>query len=275
MEAMRRGDLQRAWAIADGVLAGRDPATRDDPARPYHERWVWDGRSLAGRDVVVRCYHGLGDTLQFARYLPALRARAASVTLEVQPELHSLLAAAPGADRVVPFNVDAPIPASHDIEIMELQHALRLPATAASTLQISPTPAPGAAIGVCWQAGAWQPSRSIPLDLLRPLLPEGAVSLQRGEVGMPDPLAGCMDVRVTAGLVASLACVITVDTMIAHLAGALGRPVYLLLKADADWRWGSGDRTPWYPATRIYRQAVPGDWSEPLARLADALRAGG
>jgi hypothetical protein len=62
--------------------------------------------------------------------------------------------------------------------------------------------------------------------------------------------------------------------MIAHLAGALGRPVHLLLKADADWRWGLGGRTAWYPATRIYRQAVPGDWSEPLGRLADALRVG-
>jgi hypothetical protein len=194
--------------------------------------------------------------------------------LEVQPELHSLLAAVPGADRVVPFDVTKPMPALHDIEIMELQHALRLPATEVGYLQVPPTPVPGATTGVCWRAGGWQPARSVPLDLLRPWLPEGAVSLQRGEVGLPDPLAGSMDVRVTAGLVASLARVVTVDTMIAHLAGALGRPVHLLLKADADWRWGLGGRTAWYPATRIYRQAVPGDWSEPLARLADALRVG-
>ena len=71
-QAMRRGDLGAAWAISDQVLRERDPSRRDDASLPYHERWVWDGRSFDGADVLVRCYHGLGDTLQFARYLPAL-----------------------------------------------------------------------------------------------------------------------------------------------------------------------------------------------------------
>ncbi len=272
---MRREDWRAAWAIATAVLAARDPATRDDPARPYHERWVWDGQDLSGRAVVVRCYHGLGDTLQFVRFLPALRARAAHVTLEVQPELCALLDSVAGADRVVPFDPAAPIPAEHDIEVMELQHALRAVPDGAPYLSVPSTPASGAAVGVCWQAGGWDPARSIPLAALRPALPDGAVSLQRGAAGLPDPLDGSMDVLATAGLVASLPRVVTVDSMVAHLAGALGRPVELLLKADADWRWGGANRTAWYSATRLHRQRAPGDWTAPVASLAAALRAAG
>ena len=272
---MRRGEWGAAWAIASAVLAARDPASRDDPARPYHERWVWDGRELGGRAVVVRCYHGLGDTLQFVRFLPALRARAAHVTLEAQPELCRLLAGIAGADRVLAFDPAAPIPAEHDIEVMELQHALRAAPDGGPYLSVPAVPVAGAAVGVCWQAGGWDPARSIPLAALRPALPEAAVSLQRGASGLPDPLGGCMDVLATAGLVASLARVVTVDSMVAHLAGALGRPVELLLKADADWRWGEADRTPWYAATRLHRQRAPGDWAAPVASLAAALRAAG
>src|SRR5690242_16871168 len=99
MAAMRRGDFAAAWRINDAVLAARDPRGRDDPRLPYHLRWVWDGRSVWDRHVLVRCYHGLGDTLQFARYLPALRARARSVTLECQPPLLPLLASLPAVDR--------------------------------------------------------------------------------------------------------------------------------------------------------------------------------
>ena len=269
---MRREDFPLAWRIADAVLAARDPATRDDPARPYHERWVWDGRNLRGNDVVVRCYHGLGDTLQFARFLPALRVLAASVTLETQPELLSLLARVPGADRVVPFNVAAPLPAQTDIEIMELQHALRSLPGGDAYLSVAPRPSPDATIGVCWKAGDWDSARSVPPALLLPLLPPGAVGLQLGQSDLPSPLDDGWSVYETARLIASLDVVVTVDTMVAHLAGALGRPVHLLLKQDADWRWGCGDQTVWYASTRIYRQARAGDWAAPLAALGRALR---
>ena len=268
-------DFSTAWQIADRVLASRDYRTRDDPACPYHERWVWDGRALAGRAVVVRCYHGLGDTLQFARFLPALGAIAAHVTLELQPELLSLLANIPGVDRAIPFDPAAPLPAETDIEIMELQHALRLPPGGAPYLAVPPTPYLNAITGVCWQSGNWDLERSIPLAQLCPVLPPGAVSLQRGETGLPDPLAGTMDILSTARLVASLTSVVTVDTMIAHLAGALGRPVHLLLKAEADWRWGRGQRTAWYGNTRIHRQTEAGDWRPAIQSLAAALKAEG
>ncbi len=273
MEAMRRGDLTTAWAIADAIMLGRDPADCDNHARPYHERWVWSGWDLHDRHVVVRCYHGLGDTLQFARFLPALRERAAHVTLEVQPELLPLLARA--ADRVIPFDPAAPVPATHAIEIMELQHALRAEPPPVPYLAVPATPISGASVGACWQAGSWDSARSVPLPLLRPVLPPGTVSLQRGASGLPDPLAGDMDLAATAGLIASLDIVVTVDTMVAHLAGALGRPTHLLLKADADWRWGQDKRTCWYSAARIYRQGSPGDWTVPLANLAAALKGAG
>ncbi len=273
MAAMRRGDLAAAWRLADQVLAARDLATRDDPRLPYHLRWVWDGRPFAGRNVVVRCYHGLGDTLQFVRFLPALRATAARVTLEVQPELLPLLAHAAGADRVVPFDVAAPIPPETDLEIMELQHALKLAPAGGPYLQARPQPLPGARAGACWQAGGWDECRSVPFAALQPILPPDTVALQRGASELPLSLRVDADICATAGLLAALDCVVTVDTMVAHLAGALGRPVHLLLKADADWRWGEGDRTPWYSKTMIYRQAAPGDWSSPLAQLGQGLKA--
>lgn len=272
---MRRGDLATAWQIADAVLRSRDPATRDDPNRPYHERWVWTGEGLCGRAVTVRCYHGLGDTLQFVRFLPPLRAQAAHVTLELQPELLPVLAHVPGADRIVPFDPAAPIAATDAIEIMELQHALRLSPPPCPALAVAAVPQPGASVGVCWQSGGWDPARSVPLALLQPILPPGTVSLARGAAGLPDPLGGSMDVLATAGLIASLRQVITVDTMVAHLAGTLGRPVHLLLRADADWRWGDAASTPWYPGTQIHRQAVEGDWSAAVASLAAALRMAG
>ena len=185
---MRRGDHQAAWAIAEEILRARDPATRDDPTLPYHRRWVWDGTPLRGQDILVRCYHGLGDTLQFARFLPALRAQASRVTLEVQPELASLLATIAGPDRIVPFSPGAPTPPSPcDIEIMELAQALRLPPDAAPVpyLHAPPIPAPPGAIGLCWQAGNWDEARSIPTHALAPIIAHLPPALQPA----PKPIA--------------------------------------------------------------------------------------
>lgn len=286
---MRRGDLPAAWRVGDAVLAARDPATRDDPALPYHLRWVWDGRPVDGRHVLVRCYHGLGDTLHFCRYLPALARRAASVTVEAQPELIPLLRALPGVDRWVPFRPAHPQPpAEVDLEIMDLAHALRLPPPAPPYLHAPPLPAPlarpagpGLLVGLCWQAGGWDPDRSVPLPLLRGLADVPGlrwVCLQRGPAAddalgpqappFLNPHDRSMDVARTAALVAGLDLVVTVDTMVAHLAGALGRPCRVLLKHDADWRWPLADTAaPWYPGTRQYRQSTPGDWTDPLLRL--------
>ncbi len=270
-EAVRRGDFRAAWAVCDAVLAARDPATRDAAGVPYHERWVWDGTSPDGQAVLVRCYHGLGDTLQFSRYLPALRARAAHVRLEVQPELAGLLAGL--ADEVVPFDPAAPgPPRTCTLEIMELGHALHL-APPAPTLRVDA--APTDRVGLCWAAGGWDARRTLPARLLAPLLEVApCISLQRGSaaaegaaLGLEDPLAGSMDMVATAGLVAGLAAVVTVDTMVAHLAAALGRPTLVLLPEPADWRWGVGACSPWYPEAQLFRQASPGEWGPAVAAI--------
>ncbi len=278
MAAMRRGDEAAAWAVSDAVLAARDPATRDDPGMAYHLRWVWDGQPFDGRHVLVRCYHGLGDTLQFVRFLPALRARAASVTLEVQPALRGLLADAPGADQVIAFDMASPAPTSGcDIEIMELAHALRLPADAAPAPYLRVAAASAGGVGLCWQAGGWDAARSVPLALLAPALPP-VLAVRELVCLQPEPAPGWLRVRNpqgcgaaiadTAALIAGLDLVVTVDTMVAHLAGALGVATWLLLKHDADWRWMRGRAdSPWYPSMRLFRQPAPGDWAGVAAEV--------
>jgi hypothetical protein len=274
--AMRAGRYAEAWAIERATIAARDPATRDDPALPYHRRWVWDGRGLERRNVLVRCYHGLGDTIQFARYLPALAVRARSVTLEVQPRLVPLLAGL--GVTIVPFDVAAPLPpAECDIEITELPCALAIAPDALATpyLDWPATELPPGTIGLCPTAGDWDADRSIPETLLRPLCDRHpTVMLAVGGTALPclNPEGCPPDMAATAALVAGCDLVVTVDTMIAHLAGAMGRPTWLLLKAAPDWRWSPGARgSAWYPTMRLYAQPAPGDWRSVAAAILDDL----
>ncbi|MFC0205838.1 glycosyltransferase family protein [Novosphingobium soli] len=279
-EAMRAGRYEAAWSLAERAMRSRDPATRDDPSRPYHQRWVWDGRSCDAKRVLVRCYHGLGDTIQFARYLPLLARRAASVTVEVQPSLIPLLATLPGNARLVPFDPAHPLPpAECDIEIGELDRALRTapPAVQGPYLKAPRALLPHGTLGLCYGSGDWDPERSIPAPLLEPLCGLApCITLVAEPTALPvhNP-AGCpLDMDVTASLVAGCALVITVDTMIAHLAGALGVPTWLLLKAEPDWRWNPGARsTPWYPAMRLYVQPQPGDWQSVIDTVVRDLTA--
>lgn len=284
--AVRRGDFARAWRINDLVLARRR-AVPDDLRLPYHLRFVWDGRPFDDRAVLVRCYHGLGDTLQFARFLPELRRRARHVTLEAQPELVPLLRGFPGVDRLIPFDVDAPLPPGEcSFEIMELAHALRLapwdvgapPYLAApdETVIVRRWVGDGMTIGLCCRGGAWDQERWVPEQAMARALPEEAriVQLQPFPFhGAINPEELCADVIRTAALVSAVSVVVTVDSMVAHLAGVLGRPVALLLKHRADWRWmGGRDDSPWYPSMRLFRQALPGRWDEALAALTEYLR---
>jgi hypothetical protein len=278
---MRAGDFGAAFAISDAVLRARDPATADDARLPYHLRWVWDGTPVDGRDVLVRCYHGLGDTIQFSRFLPALGCRARSVHVEVQPALLPLITQVPGVDRWIPFREDRPVPPrTVSLEIMELAHALRLGPFEVGLSALTMTPlslAPSPAWGLCWRAGDWIRDRSVPCGALvaavhRP--GRSLISLQRGsgaeEAGavFVNPADRSDDVLRTAALLAGLDVVVTVDTMVAHLTGTMGRPTFLLLKADADWRWMSERAgSPWYPSLTLLRQNEPGDWSAPLRAL--------
>ncbi|MRX51894.1 hypothetical protein GI374_16000 [Paracoccus sp. S-4012] len=275
---MRCGDFAAAWALAAADAPRRDPATRDDPRLPYHLRWVWDGAPVEGREVLVRCYHGLGDTLMFARFLPLLAARAATVTVEMQPRLLPLFRGLAGI-RLVPFDEAAPLkPHECDLEIMDLSLALRAAPEDAPPPYIKATPAalPEGTVALCWRAGGWDDSRSVPEGLFARLQGHPLVSLVEGPTALPvlNPQGCPMDMPLTARLVAGASLVITVDTMVAHLAGALGRPVWLLLKHDPDWRWPTAsERTPWYPTMRIYRQTAPGAWGAIMARVVADLAA--
>jgi hypothetical protein len=299
-DAMRHGDLERAWTLSDAVLASRDPATRDDPREPFHRRWVWDGRRFDDRDVLVRCYHGLGDTLQFVRFLPLLRGRVRSLRVEAEPGLISLLRCLPGVG-VIPFRRESPaLPSACDIEMTEIAHALRVGPSAAVPPYLAPPPerlagmrtrlerrygsgAPrdGRArdgdaplVGLCWRGGDWSGDRSVPLADLAACVPgrvrlinlqgaDGSDDVRRTGARFvnPEPL----EIADAAAAIALADLVVTVDTMIAHLAGALACPVWLLLPAHCDWRWSrAGDRSPWYPTARLYRQTTQGDWSGSL-----------
>ena len=275
--AMAAGDFAAAWAASDVVLAHRPPEERDNPAIPYHLRWVWDGTAVDGRDILVRCYHGLGDTLQFCRYLPALGRRAAHVTLEVQAELVPLMAMVGGADRILPFDPASPsLPSECDIEIMELAHVLRVVPEPMPYLPIERVGAArGLRAGMCWKAHAgWRPERSMPDAVAAAVMAIEGVAWQSLQKGMALPgMAACPDVLLdTARLIGRLDLVITVDTMVAHLAGAMGVPVWLLLDAAPDWRWLAGGRgSVWYDGVRQYRQIVPGDWARPLRAVMDDL----
>jgi len=279
MTAMLRGDYLEAWRINALVMAARDPASRDDPRLPYHLRWVWDGRPFQGRRILVRCYHGLGDTLQFARYLPVLRSFAVSLTVEAQPELLPILSSVAGIDRLIPFVHDAPAPHSEcDMEIMELPFALKLTPDAIPPLRLSirSTPAFEGAIGLCWEAGNWDPGRSIPSNFLEPFTTWPCITLQTcpTELNVLNRQGCPRDMVATASLVAGLDLVITVDTMIAHLAGAQNRLTWLLLKHQPDWRWMAGrSDSPWYPSLRIYRQPAPGDWPAVITQITEEFAA--
>lgn len=278
ISAMRAGRYDTAWTIAEASLRSRDIATRDDPALPYHERWVWDGTDPRGRDVLVRCYHGLGDTIQFARYLPLLAQRARSVTLEAQPRLLSLLRQIGGIDRLLAFDPARPLPPSDcDIEITELDLVLRVRPDAVASPYLRGTRAilPRGTIGVCASAGDWDPTRNMPDAFLAhvcDLAPTLTLAAEPTLLPVLNPLGCPFDMGVTASFVATADLVITVDTMIAHLAGAMGRPTWLLLKAEPDWRWSPDSAaSAWYPSIRLYAQPSPGDWQSVAEHVAHDL----
>ncbi|HJU07444.1 MAG TPA: hypothetical protein VJ727_03080 [Rhodanobacteraceae bacterium] len=289
-DAMMRGDFAAAWEISDAVLRQKLAAgTLHDGTRPRHQQAIWDGDPLDGKRVLVRCYHGLGDTIQFVRLLPRLRARCASVILWAQPELLELMRACDGIDRLIPLHDGEPdIERDADIELMELPHALRLTIDSipASVPYIRAQGMSGARhrghriprVGLCWRAGEWNPDRSIPHGALRRL---GGIpglrwfSLQYPARPHPFPMfdLACRDLREFAQRLCQLDLIISVDTLTAHLAGALGLPVWLLLPKNCDWRWmRARNDSPWYPTMHLFRQCRTGEWNDVVGEFELALR---
>jgi protein O-GlcNAc transferase len=270
---------------------------------------AWDGKAPGGKRILLQWEQGFGDTIQFARYALPLAAAGARLVAEVQPALVRLLQAMPAFEAVVVSDGELP-PVDSQARLMSLPYLLGttletvpapIPYLAApdadrSRWQAALADCPRPLAGLVWQGHAKHPNdrrRSIPIDRLAPAFagyPGGLVSLQQGEVraqiaGGPladrllDPFARIhpsrdrfLDFADTAGLIAELDLVVAVDTAVAHLAGALGKPCFLLLPAVGDARWllERAD-SPWYPTFLLFRQPHDGDWDTPLARLSEAL----
>ncbi|GAB3646931.1 glycosyltransferase family protein [Ramlibacter alkalitolerans] len=294
--AMRRGDWEAAWRATDRIELPRRVAQRAPGFVRGENHLRWDGTPPANRTVLVRCEHGLGDTLQFMRFLPLLRA--AQLHFMVQPQLLRLLQGVAGLGDVRNYWTDDPLPPHDvDVEVMELPYALRmtlarLPPPPAQLRERLPRPAGlplrdegRLRVGLLWAASDWDASRTVPLPALAPLFALEEVqffSLQQGEAAR-DPLlqrlpiaclsAQTTQVEVAAAAMCALDLVISVDGMPAHLAGTLGCPTWVLLKREADWRWMEArEDTPWYPTMRLFRQPRAGDWAAVGERVAAALQ---
>jgi hypothetical protein len=286
IEAMRRGEFAMAWKVSDALLRER----RDDQELlPRWQQSVWNGSAVEGKRVLVRCYHGLGDTIQFIRYAALLKKIAAEVIVWVQPSLIPLLRSVEGIDRMLPLHDGTPeVEYDVDLELSELPYLFRttLESIPAQVPYIFVEPALVARderlrVGLIWQSGDWDERRSIPFSLIERL---GQVPGIEWHILQREPHAAGWDGRlgiITGGdnplddarIMRALDLVISVDTMTAHLAGALGVNTWTLLPYDPDWRWMLHRRdSPWYPTMRLFRQPSPDHWDLVLDEVIRKLK---
>ena len=281
---MRRGDFDTAWNLSDTLLH----APQDQIQLPRWFQRVWDGSSIDGKRVLVRCYHGLGDTIHFIRYMPLLKETAAEVIVWTQPSLIPLLRSVRGIDRLLPLHDGSPdVEYDVDLELNELPHVFR------TTLASVPADVPyifveplllppneRLRVGLIWQSGDWDKRRSIAFSEVQRLAHVPGIEwhiLQRdaaraGWDGVFGSISGGDNPLDDARIMRALDLVISVDTMTAHLAGALAVPTWTLLPFDSDWRWLL-DRhdSPWYPTMRLFRQREEGNWTEVIDNVAAHL----
>ncbi len=292
------GRLQQGWDEYEWRLQWKGfPSTPRTFSQPR-----WDGTALDGRTLLLHAEQGFGDAIQFVRYLPMLAAQPGKIIFECPPELVALFQPLAKHCTLItqrsappPFDVHCPL--------------LSLPRIFKTTLESIPADVPYLfpdpsliehwrsrlnpsdsvlKVGLAWAGNPTQTedrNRSISLSQLSTLSGVAGVrfySLQKGDAAAQaksaPPGLDLVDWSEEfhnfsdAGLIANLDLVITVDTAIAHLAGALGKPVWLMLRFMPDWRWLLGrDDTPWYPTMRLFRQQSRGDWSGVVARVAAAL----
>lgn len=293
---LRNGDFENGWAEYEHRL--KAPAF---PLTPLPQP-AWDGRPLEGKTILVREDQGYGDAIQFCRFLPLLSARGAGrIIIECREALARLLACMPGVETVVPGQ---PLPA-FDVHCAMMSLGKLFDVRADAIPGWIPYLFPRAEwvfqwgrrfsaypsklkVGLAW---AGRPThrrdrqRSIDIARLAPLaaienavffsLQKGSAALQPTPAGLPviDLSDAMTDLAETAACISHLDLVITVDTAVAHLAAAMGKPTWVMLPNVADWRW-QVDRSdsPWYPSMRLFRQTAAGDWERVIEAIANAAR---
>ncbi len=275
----------------------------DAVARPF-----WRGEALNGRSLLINAEQGFGDMIQFSRYLPLIAAQDGPVTFRVYPPLVRLMRQSLGDRAKVVSTADPKPDAQLELMLMSAPMVLAQAAPSLPTPYLSAPPdetamwhsrlahLPGLRVGLAW-AGGWRPDdpeamrldskRSLPTPMLTALagipgiswvslqkgLPDDQMALIPPGLDLYDAMAQADDFAATAALIQNLDLVITVDTAVAHLAGALGKPVWILSRFHGCWRWLVGRSwSPWYPGATIYQQTARDDWHLVLARIGDDLR---
>ncbi len=291
---LRRGDFAAGWAEHEWRWKWKDfPSPKRNFTQPQ-----WQGEPIEGARILLHAEQGFGDTIQFLRYVPMVTERGANVILEVHPELRSL--AASTLDGIAVISRGDPLP-----EFAWQCPLMSLPLAFGTEMQTIPARVPylvrreeaptwlmqehdsDLRVGLVWAGGAINiidRERTLSLAAFSPLWRVEGVSffsLQRGAVSLeaesgPLLFAGCQpqtgDFAATAAAVSHLDLVISVDTSVAHLAGALGKPVWIMLPVRSDWRWFTGRQdSPWYPGATLFRQQTQGDWGPVIAEVAAAL----
>jgi tetratricopeptide (TPR) repeat protein len=296
---LKSGRLQEGWAAHE--WRHKHPGREKLPPALMLPKLKHLG-GVKGRTIVIYHEEGFGDTIQYLRYAQLLTQAGAHVILWVPEELARLARGQADIAEVLTGNVNLPkfnfhcpiisLPYVFDTAIETIPARtpyIRADSALAATLAAR-LPA-GKRVGLVWSgeprsydpaAQALDRRRSLPLAALAPLtaLPGLTfVSLQVGPAqsqitpGIHNPMGGVKDFADTAAIIANLDLVVSVDTAVAHLAGAMGKPVFLLDRYDNCWRWLHGRTdSPWYPTMRIFRQAKMGDWSEPAAQVAEAVK---
>ena len=293
------GDLQAGFAAYEWRWQVKLPTFQPMRSLPQP---CWDGSLLEGKTIFLHAEQGMGDMIQFARYVPLVAQRGGRIILECHAPLINLFKGLPNIQAIVSYGSHPPAFDVH-APLMSLPHILgitldtvpadipylQLPTASASCHPLSLTPHSSLKIGIVWEGNPQNPynrTRTCPLEQLLSLVAvpgitlyslqkessPGDQSLLQAHPQVNDLRAHLHDFVDTAAIINQLDLVIAVDTSVAHLAGALGKPIWLLLPFAPDWRWMlKRDDSPWYPTMRLFRQTAYGDWGSVISQVREVL----
>ncbi|MGH8629191.1 MAG: tetratricopeptide repeat protein, partial [Burkholderiales bacterium] len=298
LQLLQSGEFARGWEEYEWRLKLPELA----PLWPYANRPRWDGSDLHGKTILLYAEQGFGDALQFVRYAPLVAQRGGKVILSCSPKLMALFGSAQGVSAMHNAEDTAPdfdvccsllsLPRLHGTALETIPAAvpyLHAPRDATERWRARLAADRGLKIGLFWSTESrnrMTPLRSLHLDMLAPLAAVPGTtfySLQRGAaaaearrppqgMNLVDATAELKDFSDDAALIANLDLVISINTSTAHLAGALGRPIWTLVHYPPDWRWlHERDDSPWYPTMRLFRRGRADRWEDVIARVARAL----